>query len=317
MPPAFVTCYICGRDFGTRSIGIHVPKCQEKWEAQQEKLPRAERREVPRPPENFQRILNGEVSGKELMKMNQKAAEDYKNEVLEPCSNCGRTFLPEALKRHKNCCKEDKPMSKKKGPSYTAIAKSRVNYPKLKTNKNTESPKDNSSEERETSLSQSQPQSPSLIRKETITISKPSPSPSPPPAPNEVEVEESVPSPPAPASSISRKDTVVLSRATAERKEKGRMKGTKDMSSGDNNEKIRLPTKDEFIQLIETEPIFESEEHRAAILGLVTGYARNVRRTQILNLLDSEPVFEDVTSLEEVITLLTEYVRSKTNNNHQ
>ena len=90
MPPAFVTCYICGRDFGTRSIGIHVPKCQEKWEAQQEKLPRAERREVPRPPENFQRILNGEVSGKELMKMNQKAAEDYKNEVLEPCSNCGR-----------------------------------------------------------------------------------------------------------------------------------------------------------------------------------------------------------------------------------
>ena len=90
MPPTFVTCYICGRDFGTRSIGIHVPKCREKWEASQEKLPKAERREVPRPPDNFQRILNGEVTGKELMKINQKAAEDYKNDVLEPCSNCGR-----------------------------------------------------------------------------------------------------------------------------------------------------------------------------------------------------------------------------------
>ena len=90
MPPTFVTCYICGRDFGTRSIGIHVPKCREKWEAQQEKLPSAERRDLPRQPENFQRILNGEVSGKELMRINQKAAEDYKNEVLEPCSHCGR-----------------------------------------------------------------------------------------------------------------------------------------------------------------------------------------------------------------------------------
>jgi len=40
MPPSFVTCYICGREFGTRSIGIHVPKCKEKWEAQQEKLPK-------------------------------------------------------------------------------------------------------------------------------------------------------------------------------------------------------------------------------------------------------------------------------------
>ena len=92
MPATFVTCYICGRDFGTRSIGIHVPKCREKWEAQQEKLPSSERRDLPRQPENFQRILSGEVSGKELMKINQKAAEDYKNEVLEPCSNCGRYY---------------------------------------------------------------------------------------------------------------------------------------------------------------------------------------------------------------------------------
>ena len=28
------------REFGTRSIGIHVPKCIEKWETQQEKLPK-------------------------------------------------------------------------------------------------------------------------------------------------------------------------------------------------------------------------------------------------------------------------------------
>ena len=33
MPP--VTCYICGRDFGTRSIGIHLPSCVKKWETEQ------------------------------------------------------------------------------------------------------------------------------------------------------------------------------------------------------------------------------------------------------------------------------------------
>lgn len=263
---------------------------------------------MPRPPENFQRILSGEVSGKELMKMNQKAAEDYNNEVLEPCSNCGRTFLPEALVRHKNCCKEDKPMSKKKGPSYTSKAKSRVNYPKLKTNKNAGSQQDNSSEETASLLSPPPPlpQSPSLIRKETITISKQAP------ASDKVEAEGCVPSssPPAPASSIQRKDTVVLSRASPDSKEKERTVETKDVNSV-AREKIKLPTKDEFIQLIETEPIFESQQHRAAILGLVTGYARNVRKSQILELLDNEAVFEDVNNLEEVITLLTEYVKDK------
>lgn len=287
-----------------------MPKCQEKWEAQQEKLPSSERRDLPRQPENFQRILSGEVSGKELMRINQKAAEDYKNEVLEPCSNCGRTFLPEALVRHKNCCKEDKPMSKNKGPSYTSKAKSRVNYPKLKSNKNTGSTKDNSSEETESS--QSQPQSPSLIRKETITISKPEP------GPTEVEDEGGVTASDPPASSINRKDTVVLSRPpTTASKQKERIEKTKDVSSAIRDKgEIKFPTKDEFIQLIETEQIFDCEEHRAAILGLVTGYARNVRRTQILALLDNDAVFQDVDNLEEVLTLLTEYVRSKTNNNH-
>ena len=34
-----VTCYICGRDFGSRSIGIHLPSCTKKWE--QVRIPNA------------------------------------------------------------------------------------------------------------------------------------------------------------------------------------------------------------------------------------------------------------------------------------
>lgn len=30
--PKSVTCYICGRDFGTTSIEIHIKSCIKKWE---------------------------------------------------------------------------------------------------------------------------------------------------------------------------------------------------------------------------------------------------------------------------------------------
>ena len=33
MPP--VLCYICGRQFGTKSIKIHIPNCEERWEIEQ------------------------------------------------------------------------------------------------------------------------------------------------------------------------------------------------------------------------------------------------------------------------------------------
>ena len=90
MPPVFVTCYICGRDFGSKSIGIHLPKCQQKWETEQEKLPKKERKAVPVAPENFDKVISGEIKGKDLMKMNQKAFDDYNECSLESCQFCER-----------------------------------------------------------------------------------------------------------------------------------------------------------------------------------------------------------------------------------
>ena len=45
-----VTCYMCGRDFGTASIVIHVPQCEKKWDIEQEKLPKKQRRPAPTKP---------------------------------------------------------------------------------------------------------------------------------------------------------------------------------------------------------------------------------------------------------------------------
>ena len=40
-----VMCYICGREFGSASINIHIPQCEKKWENEQLKLPKKQRRQ--------------------------------------------------------------------------------------------------------------------------------------------------------------------------------------------------------------------------------------------------------------------------------
>lgn len=132
-PPRTVTCYICGRDFGSRSIGIHLPSCTKKWEQEQEKLPKKERRPIPSAPPDFDKVVKGELKGKALAKVNQQAADEFNEAALEACTFCGRTFMPTALAHHRNACTEEKPMARKSpGESYTAQAKAKVNYPKLK-----------------------------------------------------------------------------------------------------------------------------------------------------------------------------------------
>jgi hypothetical protein len=44
-------CYICGREFGTKSLPIHEPQCLEKWKIENNKLPKERRRPMPRKPE--------------------------------------------------------------------------------------------------------------------------------------------------------------------------------------------------------------------------------------------------------------------------
>ena len=50
-PAPTVYCYICGRQFGSSSIGIHQPQCLKKWQTQNDKLPKAQRRPMPMAPE--------------------------------------------------------------------------------------------------------------------------------------------------------------------------------------------------------------------------------------------------------------------------
>nr|XP_009931248.1 PREDICTED: zinc finger protein 474-like [Opisthocomus hoazin] len=96
--PCFRVCYICGREFGSRSISIHEPQCLQKWRIENSELPRHLRRVEPRKPE----VLTGDSCA--LTAENEAAYHSAQSQLL-PCGNCGRTFLPDRLIVHQKCCR--------------------------------------------------------------------------------------------------------------------------------------------------------------------------------------------------------------------
>ncbi|KAM4052989.1 zinc finger protein 474-like isoform 1-T2 [Anomaloglossus baeobatrachus] len=96
--PRTLICYICGREFGTKSLPIHEPKCLEKWKIENDKLPKGQRRPVPqRPQVDLSKGATREVQ-------NEAAWQSFKEQLL-PCSNCGRTFASDRLIVHQRSCK--------------------------------------------------------------------------------------------------------------------------------------------------------------------------------------------------------------------
>ena len=49
--PPTIICYICGREYGTKSIAIHEPQCLKKWHNENNLLPKELRRPEPKKPE--------------------------------------------------------------------------------------------------------------------------------------------------------------------------------------------------------------------------------------------------------------------------
>lgn len=54
-----VVCYICGREFGSQSLSIHEPQCLKKWKAENDKLPKSQRRKTPVRPQILPSIEGG------------------------------------------------------------------------------------------------------------------------------------------------------------------------------------------------------------------------------------------------------------------
>jgi len=102
--PKMLVCYICGREYGSKSLSIHEPQCMKKWEQEQSQLPKHLRRPRPKKPEFPQEAGSGGGSPGGVDAQNEAAWESYKNNLV-PCPNCTRTFLPDRLDIHLKSCK--------------------------------------------------------------------------------------------------------------------------------------------------------------------------------------------------------------------
>jgi hypothetical protein len=127
------SCYLCGRDYGIRSIGIHVPNCLKKWEDEQKRLPRRQRRSPPERPEKLDRVMEGLIHGEELKEFNEAAVKKWNTAVLVMCEHCLRTFFPEKVGKHQTSCTKSNPMKNlNKTTGKASMQEALVNYPQQK-----------------------------------------------------------------------------------------------------------------------------------------------------------------------------------------
>lgn len=116
--PKTLVCHICGREFGTKSLAFHLKSCKKKWEIEQQNKPPHERRPCPSTPKALEEVMTsgnkgGSYNMDKLAEYNANAMNDFNDKVLEPCPNCGRTFLPDRLQIHLRSCKQNSGMKNK------------------------------------------------------------------------------------------------------------------------------------------------------------------------------------------------------------
>ncbi|KAG8341196.1 hypothetical protein TRVL_07977 [Trypanosoma vivax] len=123
LKPQLPICYLCGQQFGTSSIGIHVPQCYAKKLAQWEASDVSTRGKPPRHPDSF----NWRGEGNSIEEHNEAQFSEFVRN-LEPCPNCGRRFLADRLVVHLRSCK---PGSSSKPPPGLGGTESRVSTSRL------------------------------------------------------------------------------------------------------------------------------------------------------------------------------------------
>merc|ERR1712008_89935 len=110
---------------GKASIAIHIPQCEKKWDMEQLKLPKKQRRPCHEKPQEYERIISGELKGKDyhtaMDQYNLQAFEDFNKKALLECKNCGRTFLAKPLEIHSRSCKPGSERPAKKPRSHTKM----------------------------------------------------------------------------------------------------------------------------------------------------------------------------------------------------
>ncbi|KAG0581725.1 hypothetical protein KC19_3G003800 [Ceratodon purpureus] len=114
--PRMLICYLCGREYGSRSLNIHIPQCQKKWLLEEEKKPRNERRPLPPRPNAEKAIRNGGAQAFDSFNVEAFAAFE---QTLQQCPYCQRRFEAKSYLRHQKGCTAAKPAK----PAGTGLIK--------------------------------------------------------------------------------------------------------------------------------------------------------------------------------------------------
>ena len=109
----FPVCHLCGREFGTASITIHLKACAEKYEREKGKP-------APPAPSLLNELTGGDrpITSADWQAYNEAATEVAQGQ-MEPCPRCGRTFSDKSrVAVHLRSCqgpKEPKVGSRERG----------------------------------------------------------------------------------------------------------------------------------------------------------------------------------------------------------
>ena len=79
-------------------------------------------------------------------------------------------------------------------------------------------------------------------------------------------------------------------------------------------EKKTKISREDMISLIETEELFDLEEHRVEMMNIMITFIKDTRRKKLMEVLENK-IFLDAAAFDEALTILTEFVRVKSNNN--
>eukprot|EP01060_Flectonema_neradi_P016157 TRINITY_DN2274_c1_g1_i1.p1 TRINITY_DN2274_c1_g1~~TRINITY_DN2274_c1_g1_i1.p1 ORF type:complete len:832 (+),score=119.26 TRINITY_DN2274_c1_g1_i1:96-2591(+) len=98
--PQMLVCYLCGQQYGTKSLSIHQPQCYSKKLAQWQDGDPQTRGPKPRDPKDNP---DGPPEGMSREEWNNQQFDDH-NKQLSKCPHCSRTFLPDRLQVHLRSC---------------------------------------------------------------------------------------------------------------------------------------------------------------------------------------------------------------------
>ena len=98
--PAMRICHLCGTPQLLKSFRCHASRCAQAWLQEEQQKPKSQQRPLPDGPD----VPPGKPSAKQLESINRQSMRIWKEQSLETCPNCGRSFHARALRAHLKGC---------------------------------------------------------------------------------------------------------------------------------------------------------------------------------------------------------------------